>query len=387
MGGNVVVKNKYFGYTVEAQKIKIAEIGRTVFVKKFHSIFLNLNKDFERKYRRKLWADDKLLTSGEVFNGSTSFVMNLDFVDSEVLPYKPSIGDIDILIKKEDAEDLFHLLDDYERKGEIGRDVVFCGSNRTNSQSLGNQINCLFQVKFGEITTFSQVDFELSEFANDKPEEFSRFGHSSALSDAKLNIKGVAHKYLLSCICGSMSADSDVLIMLKSGTYAKPKFKKRDGAHIERISHKKFSVDLGLRDGYEKVPDPDNPKEQWIYDGKKVFREIAVSASNYKRSIADIYAVLFNGSPQDEKHMWSFTGLITLMQKYCKTKQIESIGRRFINRCWGEGAQQLERGNPDLDKEIKTIAVQYLLKKFPNICTDDYINEKMVPFYENYREA
>jgi len=194
-GGNARATNKVTGQDTLAQKIPIKEIGRQNFIKKFVEMFEEIDKRFETKYNRPLWKNKKILKNGLAFNGSTSFIMNPEIHDNDVIPFKETSGDLDIMVKESDKSDLWALLDELEAKPHFMKDVEYMGSNKLSVSSIGDQINSVFSVTFGDIVTQSQVDFEFTQFEEDKngdevPMEFSRFGHSSSLSDAQNGFKG-----------------------------------------------------------------------------------------------------------------------------------------------------------------------------------------------------
>jgi hypothetical protein len=388
MGGNARATNKVTGQDTLAQKIPIKKIGRSNFINKFVAIFEEIDKRFEKMYKRPLWANKKILRNGVAFNGSTSFIMNPEISDDEVIPYKPTSGDIDIMVKESDKSDLWHLLDSFEAKPKIMKDVEYKGSNKLTVSAIGDQINCVFEVTFGDIVTQSQVDFEFTEFdEKHEPKEFSRFGHSSALSDAQNGFKGVSHKYVLRALAGGASFRKDVLILTKAGSYDKPKFKKTKGEHITELRMNKFFVSKGIRKAYQLQMTPEG--KPWIHDGKKVYQEIPTSDSNYETSIKEMFKILFNDVESGElQKMWSFVGILDLMKKHLDKKSIVDTFTRFLDLQWGYAAQKLERDDKNIDFEIKANAVNYFIKKFPALKKfDKKIKQMTDRFYASYDKA
>ncbi len=84
-GGNLSLGN------VQAEKIDMSKSTRAEFVKLTNNLFYNINKRFEKKYKQKLWVDESKFRSGELYNGSTSFIFSPDYSDEEV-PKTPYIG-------------------------------------------------------------------------------------------------------------------------------------------------------------------------------------------------------------------------------------------------------------------------------------------------------
>ncbi len=391
-GGNARATNKITGEETLAQKIPIKEIGRSNFIKKFVELFIEIDKRFEEKFNRPLWANKKILKNGIAFNGSTSFIMNPEISDQEVIPYKSTSGDIDIMVKESDKSELWTLLDEFEAKPKIIKDVVYKGSNKLSISAIGDQINCVFEVTFGNIVTQSQIDWEFTEFEgegeDEAPMEFSRFGHSSSLSDAQNGFKGVSHKYLLRALAGGASLRKDVLILTNKATYEKPAFKKTKGEHITTLRMDKFFVSKGIRKAYESMFIP-GTKKPWIIDGKRVYREKPPGDSQYETSIKEMFKILFNDLDSGELNkMWSFVGIIDLMKKYLDKKSITDTFERFLDIQWGFAGQKLERDHKEIDFEIKANAVNYMIKKIPQLKKyDKKIKEMTDRFYANYHKA
>jgi len=389
MGGNARATNKITGVDTLAQKIPLKDIGRSQFIKKFIELFEEIDKQFEKKYNRPLWANKKILKNGVAFNGSTSFIMNPEIHDDEVIPYKSTSGDLDIMVKESDKSDLWHLLNQFEAKPKIMKDVVYMGSNKLSISAIGDQINSVFEVRFGDIVTQSQVDWEFTQFEGkgetEVPAEYSRFGHSSSLSDAQNGFKGVSHKYILRALAGGASLRKDVLILTPRGSYEKPAFKKTKGEHITELRMEKFFISRGLRRAYEPMFIPDT-NEPWIEDGKRVYKEKRPDDSNYETSIKEMFKILFNDvNSRDLQKMWSFVGIVDLMNKYLDKRSITDTFERFLDIQWGFGGQKLERDDPNIDFEIKANAVNYMIKKIPQLKSYDKKIKVMTDrFYADY---
>lgn len=390
MGGNARGTNKVTGVDTLAQKIPLKEIGRSRFIKKFIEIFEEIDKRFEREYKRPLWTNKSILKNGVAFNGSTSFIMNPEIPDDQVVPFKPTSGDLDIMVKSSDKADLWTLLDSFESSPNIMPDVEYMGSNKRTISSIGEQINCVFKVIFGDIVTYSQVDWEFTEFEgegeSEAPMEYSRFGHSSSLFDAQQGFKGVVHKYILRSLAGGASLRTDVLILTSKATYEKPAFKKTKGAHITELRMDKFFVSRGLRKAYQPQFTPDG--KPWIVDGKRVYKETPASDSNYETSVKEIFKILFNDMDSGEvDKMWSFVGIVSLMKKHLDKRSINDTFERFLDICWGYGGQKLERDDKSIDMQIKANAVNYLMKEIPGLKKyEKKIQEMTDRFYADYEK-
>lgn len=189
MGGNVTAINKKTGESTRAQKIQVKEIGRKKFIRVFTGIFKAMNKDFKRQFGKSIWPDESILMNGFAYNGSTSFIMDPELSDEEVMKYKPAAGDLDITVPEELKEDVWEYLDSLEGK-EIVPGATYVGSNKPTKSSIGDQINSVIVVDFGDgKRAYAQVDFEFLEFEDGGPTEWAKFSHSSSFRDAKAQVK------------------------------------------------------------------------------------------------------------------------------------------------------------------------------------------------------
>ena len=96
MGGNVTAISKS-GKQTKAEKIPIKTIGRQKFVKVIQDLLKQINKDFKKLFKTELWTDEKQIANGFVFNGSTSFIMNPEIPDEEIILFRKGIH---LLIKQ-----------------------------------------------------------------------------------------------------------------------------------------------------------------------------------------------------------------------------------------------------------------------------------------------
>jgi hypothetical protein len=164
MGGNVQALNKVTGEKTNAEKIPLKEIGRSDFVNTFVKVFKKINSDFNSKFKKKIWVDETHLTTGFAFNGSTSFIMDPEISDEEIIKYKQSAGDLDVIVNDSIKEELWKYLDSIEDK-EVIPGVKYMGSNRPTISSITDQINSVFVVTFPNgVKASCQVDFEFLPF-------------------------------------------------------------------------------------------------------------------------------------------------------------------------------------------------------------------------------
>lgn len=385
MGGNVTAIIKKTGQESRAEKIPIAKIGVEVFREKMIDIFKNLNSRFNAKYGDPLWSDESIIENGTVFNGSTSYIMDPKYIPKEIEQYKASAGDIDIMISISQSEKLYDLLESLEGMN-VTKDSRYMGSKTKSRDRIGNQINSVFEVQFivdkQPIKVFCQVDFELTPFSGGKPTEWARFSHSSSFEDAKQGVKAVHHKYLIRAFVGATSVRDDILIATKTSTPENLKFKKTRGENVTVANMMKFSVGLGARLAFVPILDSDN--NPLIVDGKHVLKEIPTADSDFKTSVESIFELVFGKTPSEteKKQFWSFIGVVKLMKRYFNKEQIERTNRRYVELLWGlHVGQKLERGNPELDFEVKNSGYQYWIKETK---ANDLSKSLIDPYYAIY---
>ncbi len=383
MGGNATGIIKSTGEMTRAEKVSFLKVSRSDFIVKTLALLSKINELYYKKFKEYIWNDERILRDGTAFNGSTSFIMNTEMSDEEILKYKNSAGDIDVTVPDYCRENLWKLLDSLEDK-KINNDVIYKGCSQETCTSIIDQINTVFEVKFRTGTVFVQIDFELMPFENNKPNAWTKFSHSSSLVDYQEGIKGgVFHKLLIRSIVGGSSIRDDVIIAMpkstpdniipsKSKKYINPRF----------LS---FSVMKGVREVFE--PLLDDKGNIVKYKGKEVYKEKPAKNSKFEDQIDTIFKLTFkkyNSDKNDLNLFNSFIGVIQLMKKYLSRKQIQDTHDRFIDILWGTKngrAQELERDNPDLDYQLKYSAYNYLCNKLnlKNVA-DEYTKE----YYKDY---
>ena len=373
MGGNVTALNKKDNSEVRAERIDLNAIDRTSFVNKTNELLQTINK--QNNYA--LWAPGVL---EKCFNGSTSYVMDQNILDEVILKHKPIIGDIDVMVPVEVKDSLWYYLDSIE--GQYLGDVQYAGCNKHTIASIGNQINSVFVFDFDGVKLPIQIDFEFVDFIDSYPSEWANFSHSSTLTDAKLNIKAVHHKFLIRSLVGGASYRDDIVISTPKSTHDNITLSKSKDHLYPRML--KFSVDRGIREAYEPLT---NDGKNIIIDGKKVYRPLSTSESVFVTNVEDIFKLSFQREPtnNDIELFNSFVGVVELMKKHFNKKQIKDTTDRYIALLWGfngQRGQELERSDPSSDYSVKESGYTY------------YINELNLPdereqfvseYYKTYR--
>lgn len=378
MGGNVTAMLKDMTAT-RAEKIPVAKIGRSNFMNRMRDFFKQFNKQFKSATGKVIWADENDIMSGFVFNGSTSFIMDPTLSDEEVTKVKQTAGDIDVTVPEELKEDVWRFLDKLEGK-EVIPGVRYMGSNKPTIQSIGEQINAVFVISFGDLRCNCQVDFEFLPYENNRPTEWAKFSHSSTFEDAKAAIKAVHHKYLIRAMIGGASLRKDIVICTNTSTADNIKLSKSK-EHLEPRMLK-FSVSRGVRVAYE--PLLDDAGQPVFVDGKQVYKAIPTTKSDFITTVAGIFKVAFGDpQPSDINRFNSFVGVVELMKKYLTKAQIKSTMERYVDLLWSNKphAQELEVGNPQLDFEVKNSGYQYIIKQLKY---KDNASKMIEEYYKDY---
>lgn len=372
-GGNVTAYNNVNGKSYSAEKISFEKISVSSFRAEFLKLFKKLNELFKKEHGEFLWEPSKL-DSTILFNGSSAFVMDAENSEDEVKKFKPKVGDFDIIVPENQLKNLFLLLRKLENK-RIGP-FTYKGSWRQNPNAIGDQINTVFRLwldsnnrptdKNGVHFINAQIDFEGQEFQNSEPTEFGKFGYGSSAEDIKKYIKGLHHKYLLNAIMATVSELSDSIVVTKSSTPDNLKQVTWNKTNPAKLLT--FSAAKGLRASL--VPFEVNG-EQLIWNGLKVYKEIASSDSKYTKDIFEIFKTAFpNGDKANIKDFWSFSGLIRLIKKYVPKETQKTILEKYTNTIIGPKAQKKEKDVED-DLKMKLVALSEIQKelnlKVPNL--------------------
>ncbi|WXB48000.1 hypothetical protein WCWAEYFT_CDS0298 [Vibrio phage VB_VaC_TDDLMA] len=361
MGGNVSVNRN--GQVFKAQKIDLTKIGICEFRAKVLTTIAKLNKMFKEEYGEFLWNPNGAYQ--EYFNGSASFVLNLNMESSELLKYKPLVGDIDIVVPDTRKKELFSLLKKLENK-QLLSCSRYIGSNKLKSSSIGNQINSIFEFSFqnGENVNV-QFDFEFVEFEGDKPTEWAMFSHNSDFRDAKLGIKAVNHKYLIRALVGAVSYRPDVAIATASSCLGSVTLSKSVRDRQARML--KFSVGRGLREAYEPILD-ENGKVLYM-DGKYIYKMTNSKESEYITNIDEMVMRIFSLTQLDDldyERFYHFGGLVDLLHKYTSKEVQQEVHDRYLHLLWkpeNGRAQELEAGDPDADLKAKLPGYKFFVNK------------------------
>ena len=335
-GGNITFDDgKLF-----AESLDLTKISRTELQEYFKSFFISLN-NYSKKEQNDYIFDKSILNTMDFLSGSAKHFFNNSISDEQFLKMKNSLGDVDIQIDKK-KELLIKVLLNKLRYKTID-DLKLLNFKSTKSQFI-----TLW--KSTKYKTNIQIDFELVEYKNKKPSQFSQFSHSSPLIDMEEKIKGVFHKFLIrACLKSNKQKIVEVL---------KTKEKVVDDYLYS------FSVSDGLRSKYTLVENSDILPR---------YKKISANESTYITDISKIFYIIFNKKPigDDLKNFESFVGLIKLIKKYCDEIRIKKIANEFVDLIFGDGSRSLYRNDNKKDQEEKRIALNTLIDVL-NLKIDDY---------------
>jgi hypothetical protein len=355
-GGNVSIGE------VSAERINLKQISRDEIVPILNDSLKQISKSFSKMNGLPLW-DDKLIKSKEFLSGSAFHFFDLKHIDSNLfVSKKPTIGDVDTQVDVL----LSPLLEDFLIKsvGKTYGDLTLVGHKNSAGQFISLWYCKQFNINI-------QIDFELVDFKNGKPTEWSNFSHSSSWADIVEGIKGLHHKFLMQ----SLAADKKEPIIILTGKTRKPK--ETDKTKLA------FSVQKGLRLRY--VPHLDDAGNIVKQNGKPVYDEIDAKDSVIHTELETIFDIYFErkATKSDIDNMKSFIGLIKLIKQYKSHAQIVDIFDDYIDRLFSKGAQGIVKGNPLGDYDEKYPGVYYFSQQ-TNINLDKY-KQMIAEYYKNYK--
>jgi len=344
-GGNFVYQG------IPAQEINLTEINRTEFVKKLKSFLTELNKEYRKEYKEDLW-NKELLETEKFLSGSSYYLFQLadkpkGISDKKFIESKPTVGDIDLQVNKNDKDNIRKFLSNIIDK-KINCATLYGFKDSKFSESKGGQIITLWKIDINDDKFLNiQFDFELVEYENNQPSEWANFSHSSHWNDISNKIKGAFHKLLLRAI----THKNEFPFILKMKT--KEKLMPNNNLYA-------FSVDRGTRLKYAPVINSETGKQETNDNGLLKFTELETKDSTYFTKLIEIFEVLFNKKPNtsDIENFKSFIGLIKLIKKYVTDqKETETIFNTFFNLIFGKSASGMYINDPEKDYSTKIIAL------------------------------
>ena len=314
MGGNTIINS------IIPDKINLKEYSRKDLYKDLITFLESLNL-----------YNDELLYSKFIFNGSSSFIFDFNEDESKILKYKPILGDIDLVIDKNKAKDLFLTLQ------KMNINIYNKDINK-----LGNTIIILKKFRNYNI----QIDFELVDFENNKPTEFALFSRSSTLKDYEYGIKGVFSKLLLRAIAGSINNINDFVLLTPKSTLEKPRIKRNQPNVLKPY---KFSVQYGLTtNAYEYLG---------LLGDKKAYKEISTKDRIYIKDLDKIASMLLNTT---KDKLYSFIDLVQEIKKLDKDRI--NLILKYFDENINDKYLVIDKDINE-DKKLKEKALNYIIKE------------------------
>lgn len=378
MGGNAkaVYRNTgtvqiFDGRLAYAEKIDLRDVRPELFVDDVKKLVLELNKS-------EVWQASSI-ENETIYFGSFDSLRDPMISKEEYVVSKPIIGDIDIAVPSTKMVALHDFLLRLEGK-DITPFFTYIGQNRVTFT--GKKVNTIFFYK--RCKKFLQVDFEGMLFSDNAPEEYVKFMRSSPWRDIKEGLKGLGHKYLLTCLARSASYKSNIVILTdKSPIYPASKVRIK---LLDELPHSLTFSKEGLRDKLKLQVRLGYPV---MVEGKYAYKEIPKEESTWETNIKKIFKRLFSREPQtkDLEDFKSYMGTLDLCQQYLTRGKIESIYEYMVNtKLWGPQAQALSRDSAADDKDIKEMIIYTMESKFPFLVGNLPLEEIMERYYLKYEE-
>jgi hypothetical protein len=369
-----------------------------------------LDEEFNADHGRPLWdraQRDDILGSGFAFNGSSAhlFAPPETMSDEKFIKFKPTVGDIDLIVPDDTPDELFRTLNRLE-DAQLTPRIAYIGHNKKSSKV--DQINALFSYTWdpdapaGQGDTFFQIDFEFSEFEGGRPTEWAKFSHSSSWRDVEAGVKALAHKILLFSLAAVRSPPPvNARVATPTGTAENPRtsmekdkkfippppeeiearvqarerelrnrsprastdaLRRKAEAEIKSEINaagsrplrlrplKSFDIVTGYSDRYRKL--------DWQHDGNDVYKYLKrVERDNATRDLKQIFVGMFGDNPPPtEKEMddfGSFLGTLDIMKNRMTPPEIVSVYEGMVIRFFGEKAQNLSATDKQDDMSVK----------------------------------
>jgi len=360
MGGNISLQGSD-NITYTASRIPFDDKVLVSLRYSLNSIFKLLNAEYKKRYNARLWDRNSY---SKYLNGSSSYILGKDYDIDLIASLKNDIGDIDIMVDKNKSENLYYFLKYIEGNkfsiydpGKVS--ITLNAINANDKDKLGNTIITIFNVEIGSYKFSIQIDFELADFKNGIPTEWSYFSHNSHIDDVKIGIKAVNHKYLLRALVGVASTRDDIILCTPSSTITNIKLKKTNLASFRMYQ---FGVDSGIGQAYQAVSIDSDPIK---IDNKFLYRERKPEEKVYVKNVNYLLYIIFNKKTPIES-LYSFKSLAKETSSFNKVKKIKIL-ERFISILFGSNGNQVQKIDPlnkDNDKKLKLDAYQYLADSY-----------------------
>jgi hypothetical protein len=426
-GGNVVATKCGSGEAImrqlsdggeevrRAQRIPVKKMGVGSLEGVLNKLFIALNSEYTKMFKDELWPGGYKATP-DIYSGSSSWIHDNKVCNNELCELKPTLGDIDIMIPRDNAENLLTLLCKLQtNSSEIIPSVTFIGPGKATAKKVGDstQINCIFEYTSPDGPTVDmQIDFERVDFSDSDavghkvPSWFSRMAHSSKIEDMRIGAKGFAHKLLLRSIYTGSSVMQGTIV---TGASTPENYKtstrvNSQGEVVPQTGAAKlgFSVDHGLRQMakefgedeangtlIQKMLSPAAVKKKNAMivknNAKKGTNTPLIKDTVYEKEFNKLFLAVFpdqEPTRENQNKFSSFVGLIDLMSLEMKQDVIDRIFSSFMAKLIGPRAQILYANDAELEIKEKRAPLNYFIEK---LNVSEELKLKMKELEDNHK--
>jgi len=381
-GGNLVIG--------DAQADRIDSSKRSQVVPILQKFITSLNVAYGQSHDGPIWSDD-VIASGQHLAGSSFHFFNRPEITDEIFAgVKRTVGDIDVQVDSTKNEDIRKWLKSLEQGAKIGPAlfVGWDGKDPENALSLWQFPDLVITDKDGSEKPINiQIDLEMKDYKDGKPTDWAGFSTSSAWEDLSEGIKGVFHKFLIQSL--SVLTKQEFMLQKYRKVRGKDEFQPstRQAVQDSMVSFAiKSSEGGGLRLKYEPVIDSETG-EQETDDGLPVYKKRPTTG--YEKDLVEIFYSLFDGGidrdtlEKRKRELWSFVGLLNIVKNVLPEDQQLKVARSFSQKLFGKSAQGLYKGDPEKDREEKTIAMRKLIDVL-EVKPDD-LDQMISDYYDAYK--
>ena len=341
-GGNLAIGQD------QADTIDLKVHDRKFMVPLLNQLLVAINNSYAAANKQPLWSP-KTIQSRKFLSGSSLHFFDTNIPDEKFVQVKPKVGDIDTQVNKAMEPALAQFLDAH--KGKAIGPATLIGYERGNEQ-----YSSLWA--FNDPPIKIQIDLEFVGFEKDEPSQWAQFSHSSSWDDIQAGVKGVFHKFLIQSFTTLTKKD---FLLRKLVGRGKARVEQDVPTNDNMLSFAVSSKEGGgLRAKYEPVLDDNN--QPLIIDGLPVMR--ALPPEEYDQNIGNMFATIFGDRTnpkqlkQLESKLWSFTGLLDVMNTIFSPEEKQQVINTFLDKCYAKGAQGLYKNDPERDASEKDAAIK-----------------------------
>ena len=369
---------------------KIDSTKRSQVVPILHKFITALNVAYGQSTGEPIWQNQVLASNQHLAGSSFHFFNRPEITDEIFAGVKRTVGDIDLKVDSEKNKQIREWLESLPRGAKIGpaRFVGWDGKDSEQALTLWQFPDIVITGKDNQEKPINiQIDLEMKDYEDGKPTDWAGFSTSSSWEDLSEGIKGVFHKFLIQS-----------LSVLTKQKFVLQKYKKVRGKDEYLPSTRQIVEDTmvsfaikskeggGLRLKYEPVLDS-NTGEPETEDGLPVYKKRPTTG--YQKDLVEIFYQLFGGNlerktiEQNKRNLWSFIGILNIIKNVLSEDQQMRVARAFSEKLFDKGAQKLYKGDPEKDREEKTIAMRKLIDVLETKPED--LDQMISDYYDAYK--